>query len=206
MFTTIHLICIVDTGIRRLRNSLSARGGDLHLLIRISMTPGLRKTFGNRALSGMWMILPKGLIRMNLAVTNSGATGPGFSQDLHFKLVARTEMKRFCGWFEPLGIETIRGRVSEEISDVGIAGGRIPGSNVELRSGRLATGSQYQEARHSGEPGRPMGEASADTRGKSEGRSPKPERRPSSEIRRPKLEAAGDSDFGLRVSAFGLRI
>ena len=38
---------------------------------------------------------------------------------------------------------------------------------------------------------------------KSEARRPKAERRPSSEIRRPKPEAEGDSGFGLRVSAFG---
>ena len=42
--------------------------------------------------------------------------------------------------------------------------------------------------------------------GSFKGRSPKAERSPSSEIRRPKAGAEGDSGFGLRVSAFGLRI
>ena len=37
---------------------------------------------------------------------------------------------------------------------------------------------------------------------KAEARSPRAERRPSSEIRRPKSAAEGDSGFGLRVSAF----
>ncbi|MEI6784692.1 MAG: hypothetical protein WCQ21_27680, partial [Verrucomicrobiota bacterium] len=37
---------------------------------------------------------------------------------------------------------------------------------------------------------------------KSEGRNPKAERRPKTEIRRPKPEAEGGSGFGLRVSAF----
>ncbi len=47
----------------------------------------------------------------------------------------------------------------------------------------------------------PWGEGWSEVVSKAEARSPKAERRPSSEIRRPKPEAERGSDFGLRVSA-----
>ena len=102
----------------------------------------------------------------------------------------------FCQIARPMQVRTFGVRT--------LASASPPGRKCSV--GHRASCLEASICRHAADSSpSPWGEGRGEVASKAEARSPKAERRPSSEIRRPKPGAEGDSGFGL-LSAFGLRI